>query len=456
MAKKKKTKLGEKEVTKQVTEVEEVMPAQDGNAKSLVQVFWNFFSSMKMGVILLIIITLASIIGTLVMKENYESFYNNPLFLALLGLLCLNLLICSFNRWPAIRAALRGPRLDFSESIFRGLKYSFESRKSGSPAEVANQVEEVLKGKGYRVLKREEEGKHFLAADKGRIGTLGSFITHLAFIVIIVAMVFTFRGTGGFPNTYVEIPEGDKVSLADVPGVRITDPRDNVEIKLNKFRTVYSESGAIKNWESDISIILDGKEVKRGVVRSLEPLNYRGMKFYQSSYNIIVKGEAESNTGSKTPFAMSIPAARGASIQIPGTVTAVVPVAYDADAKAVKVEIYFNGQYTGTKSVKVKEPLRLEQGTIEIDDVQQYTGLSVKRDPNVFLVAVGTAFLSLGLLLSFLVHHRRIWAVVAPGKEGALLKLGGTTLKNKLGFEREFNSIKEELAETTAKAGRVR
>ncbi|MDN5293324.1 MAG: hypothetical protein PWQ91_901 [Eubacteriales bacterium] len=45
---------------------------------------------MKMRVILLIIITLASIIGTLVMKENYECFYNNPLFLALLGLLCLN------------------------------------------------------------------------------------------------------------------------------------------------------------------------------------------------------------------------------------------------------------------------------------------------------------------------------------------------------------------------------
>ncbi|MDN5293325.1 MAG: hypothetical protein PWQ31_630 [Eubacteriales bacterium] len=44
MAKKKKTKLDEKEATKQVAEVEEVMPAQDGNAKDLVQVFWNFLA----------------------------------------------------------------------------------------------------------------------------------------------------------------------------------------------------------------------------------------------------------------------------------------------------------------------------------------------------------------------------------------------------------------------------
>ncbi|MDN5363839.1 MAG: cytochrome c biosis protein [Eubacteriales bacterium] len=129
--------------------------------------------------------------------------------------------------------------MDFSESVFRGLRYGFESRKSGSPAEVANQVEEVLKGKGYRVLKREEEGKRFLAADKGRIGR-GAFCHPFGLYCDNSGYDLYFSGDWRFSNTYGEISEGDKVSPTVVPKVRIADPRDNVEIKLNKFRAVYS------------------------------------------------------------------------------------------------------------------------------------------------------------------------------------------------------------------------
>ena len=103
---------------------------------------WNFFTSVKLAVFTLIVLAVASILGTLVEQnqppekyhEIYEDWafalmdrinlfdmYHSWWFLALLVLFTVNLACCTIDRFPKCLSVVRNPRTKLDESLEKTL-----------------------------------------------------------------------------------------------------------------------------------------------------------------------------------------------------------------------------------------------------------------------------------------------------------------------------------------------
>lgn len=70
------------------------------------------------------------------------------------------------------------------------------------------------------------------------------------------------------------------------------------------------------------------------------------------------------------------------------------------------------------------------------------TGLSARTSPGGALIWAGMAIASLGLILSFYLTHRRVWAVVDP----SAIYLAGTAGSRSEVFQRELADLKRAVA----------
>ena len=96
---------------------------KDSDIKNQSHIVWRFFSSVKLTIVLLIILAVASIVGTLIPQMPQREIvdfarglspglrklfffldlfdlYHAPWFRMLLGCLTLNLVVCSLDRFP--------------------------------------------------------------------------------------------------------------------------------------------------------------------------------------------------------------------------------------------------------------------------------------------------------------------------------------------------------------------
>jgi len=92
-------------------------------------VFWSFFSSVKLTVVLLTLMVLLFIVATLLPAPRntqeitwLNDLYRSPLFYVMAALFSLNLIICSLNRLPVAVRQFRAPRFPPPPGIFYNLE----------------------------------------------------------------------------------------------------------------------------------------------------------------------------------------------------------------------------------------------------------------------------------------------------------------------------------------------
>ena len=76
---------------------------------------------------------------------------------------------------------------------------------------------------------------------------------------------------------------------------------------------------------------------------------------------------------------------------------------------------------------------------------KKFTGLQIARNPGINMVWIGCTMLVVGMTLSSLIYHRRLWAKIIPGESGITLHLGGTTHKSQIDFQKEFRKLTEKI-----------
>jgi cytochrome c biogenesis protein len=76
----------------------------------------------------------------------------------------------------------------------------------------------------------------------------------------------------------------------------------------------------------------------------------------------------------------------------------------------------------------------------------RYTGLQVTKDPGVWIVYAGFIMLCVGPPIAFFGSHRKLWVRIQDRKGQTAVLVGGSSNRNRLAFEREFNSIVEAIA----------
>lgn len=279
---------------------------------------WNFFSSVKIAVRLIVITLLAAIIGTIFTQENaFVSFdpttyyeekygwigkvyyelglsntYESWWFIGLLVMIGTSLVICSLDRvLPLYRALSRQQTRKHIEFLSRQKTVYTEDIKGDETAWVA-QFADQLKRKRYRV---KIDGTAMLA-EKNRFSRWGPYINHIGLIIFLLAVLL--RTIPGWSmDNYVSLPEGEIVQVPDT-SYYIKNEKFTIDyykdeelppelkgiprVKLYETRAVLYT--CIANCDEPYPRA-ELEEVKRHDIIVNDPLSYKGLKAYQFGYD---------------------------------------------------------------------------------------------------------------------------------------------------------------------------
>jgi len=420
----------------------EVIPPEKGIFKSL----QDFCASIKFAIILLACIALGSILGTVIKQgagqneylslysENtyraitlldLDDVYHSTWFIALLFLFAINLTLCTLRRFMPI---LRGDKKVSvpEESAMASMSMNF--RTSTNVDDASHSA--ILKG--YQCTYSGEEGKVF---QKGALSKYGVLLIHTSIMLILiggfVGLVAGFKG-------FMVLQKGDTKSTIAIGGERSRERPLGFSLKCKEFQVSFYPNGAPKDYVSTVEVIEGGQTILEKQIRVNEPLSYKGIHIYQASYgstpsfSFTIGGEhvtlKEKEAYRKDNIVM-MPIRFEQNIHNfgPG-----VMVAYLDQGEPRTVWFLKNVERFNEKSIQ-GIPVRFE-------DVQEnlFTGLSVSKDPGIWIVWAGFAFILLGLYINFFLYHRRIYVRKIAG---AYL-VAGVAMKNKEAFKKEFDELR--------------
>ncbi len=452
------------------------MNAKNRNTLSMV---WDFFCSLKLTIITLILLAITSIIGTVVqqgkapqeyLKEYSETtyrvlrtlkftdMYHSWWFLGLLEIFALNLIACSIKRLPRVWKTVHEPVLVPADTLYRTLSNVEEVVVKGQSVEQVSERTSTLLGKAFAapVVTAEEEKVH-LFAQKMPWARFGVYVTHLSILIIFAGAIL--GSLWGF-KAYVNIVEGTATSQV-WPRNSEEKPIDlGFQVRCDNFSVSYyggENAGRPKEFKSLLSIVDGGKTVvdHRPVIVN-DPLTYKGITFYQASYG--TSGEPSFKlrvTERASGKAVELEGRQGQLLTLPGGGHVRVvdsTTAFQNFGEAARIEVTPpQGAPRSFVVLKAFPDFDAQRGgayIVSLLDLEQryYTGLQVAKDPGVWVVWLGCALLVLGSLTAFFLSHRRIWATIQPLEGGKVgVKIGGSAHRNQPAFEIFFDDLKKQL-----------
>jgi cytochrome c biogenesis protein len=446
--------------------------------EGFLEILLSLFRSLKLTITLLILLAILSIIGTIITQNatsaeyiqryginlynvlnffNLFDMYHSWWFSAILILLVINLIACSVRRIPGILdQVFHGPETkELEDSMVKTLPY-VEKVPTSAPSKREEEVQSYLK-KWLGSPDRIETGSSVtLYSEKGRFSRLGVPITHLSILIILIGgllgSIYGFKGS-------VNILEGETVDRVylRVKDEEISKPLD-FKVRCDDFNLTYYDLPGrkekhVKEYTSILTILDNGQEVLKKTVQVNHPLHYKGLAFYQASYGAIhnvTLGVQRKDRREKTVIKLM----EGETAPIPNSNTSIRILRYAHQVhnfgEGVQVVLFKPNQEPRPFWLLKNFPqLDQQRGdefflTFEGFTEKEYTGLQVTRDPGVWIVWVGSGLLILGLILSFFFSHQRVWARLPKSSEGEII-LAGSTNKNKVGFEKAFGELAEEI-----------
>lgn len=291
--------------------------------KTVVDKIWSFFSSVKVGVWLIILALIASMIGTIFPQEMYipqeaenrdpavyyqdqfgiagliyyqlgfHNLYSSWWYMILIGLIGVSLVICSLDRFVPLYRALRNQKPKKHPS-FLSRQRLFSKTETVSNQEI-EQVKEKLKKQRYKIT---EENGHILA-EKGRFSRWGPYVNHIGLIIILLAAIL--RTTPLFyTNEYIWVREGEQLVIPGTEGEYYITNHDFIMETHDdeKFQEAIEQEGMIaSNYQTNVTIskakndTIPGEEpeletVAEGSIRMNEPLKFDGYTLYQSGFQL--------------------------------------------------------------------------------------------------------------------------------------------------------------------------
>src|SRR5699024_753219 len=251
--------------------------------RTIVDKVWNFFSSVKVGVMLIVLALIASGIGTIFPQEQYipaeaedrnpevfyedwygifgkvyyelgfHNLYGSTWYIILIALIGVSLVICSIDRYVPLRRALKMQRPK-KNAIFLSRQRLYSETETVSDAD----KEKIMKNlKKYRYNIFEENGN--ILAEKNRFSRWGPYVNHIGLIIILFASILRMTPIF-FLDDYVWVREGEQKVIPS------TDNKYHIENKkftidfyegeeAEKFSEALKRWGEInKNYQTDVVI----------------------------------------------------------------------------------------------------------------------------------------------------------------------------------------------------------
>jgi cytochrome c biogenesis protein len=293
--------------------------------RSIIDKVWNFFSSVKVGITLIILNLIAASIGTFLPQEffvaagtpaeklayyekmygtfgrvyyelGFSDAYSSWWFQILVGLLAVSIIVASIDRGIPLHKSLKNQRVKRHESFFKRQRIVSEpTQQTYIQQDFIQQAQATLKKAKYNV---KVDGNAILA-EKGRLARYGPYINHLGLITFIIGVMLHVV-PGFYTNKSMWIAEGDLLAVPGMEGYYIenkqfiletydNDPqgeqlKQGVNVVAKNFQTTAvlykAKEGSITGQTDDLEV------VKEYDIRVNHPLKYDGFAFYQMDYRL--------------------------------------------------------------------------------------------------------------------------------------------------------------------------
>lgn len=391
-------------------------------------------------------------LGHWIESLGLHDVYRTGWFRFLLLLLCANLIVCSIQRLPKTLRLLRHEEESINPAKLLKLSSHFEITTSQPWEETKARLTHIVSDEFASPTIIPNKDAYTAFAIRGKWSPLMVYVVHLSVLVVLAgALLGSMAGFKGF----MQISEGessDEVILS-TGHEHITLP---FQIRCDDFDVSFYDTGAPKEFRSDLTVVEKDKPVHKQTIRVNDPMSYQGISFYQSSYgNSLKSAEVEfqdKNAGISEKMTLRF---REPAI-IPSTQDSVQLVEYQPDfsrfGPAVGILLQKEGQKESSGSwILVNMPdfhgNRVQNYQVKVlrAEASQYTGLQVKKDPGVWMVYAGFTAMLIGIGLAYYTSHRKIWVWATSKATSQRVLVAGRASKNSLAFEAEFNRLCERL-----------
>jgi cytochrome c biogenesis protein len=293
--------------------------------KTIIDKIWNFFSSVKVGVWLIIVTLIASAVGTILPQEMYipavmpaaeyyqdqygwfgklyyqlgfNNLYSSWWYLILIASIGVSLVICSLDRVIPLYRALKAQNVTRNEGYLKRQRIFGITDTSDMNAEL-DQAKKALAAKRYHI--RESNGD--ILAEKGRFSRWGPYVNHIGLIIFLIGAMLRF-----IPGMYIDkilwIREGETKEIPETNGeYYLTNEKFLLELyDKNKDKEVFGKAldragNVVKTYQTDAvlskrsgqSVIGEKpelKKVKEFNIKVNEPLKFDDFALYQVDYKL--------------------------------------------------------------------------------------------------------------------------------------------------------------------------
>ena len=410
-------------------------------------------SSLRLAILLLLLIALASAVGTIIPQQEapeiyLERFnadpwlglingnlmlqlqlnhiYSSVWFLSLLALLGLALTLCSWRRqWPSLKAALRWR--DYSRPRQLSKLALAETVACSDSSAALNDLALELRGQGWNV--RQLNGR--LAARRGVIGRVGPLLVHTGLVLLLIGAAW-----GALAGQRLErfLAPGRSLDLLSPAG------ENRLSLTLQDFAIERDPAGRPEQFSSTLLLSPQGNPQEERTISVNHPLRYQGITVYQADWSLAT---ITVQLG-RSPL-LQLPLSNFPELgdQIWGLVLPTrpdgsEPVFLSAGSEQGPVQVFDSDGSLITNLRPGGDGAEVRGLPLRVVEIMPASGLLLKRDPGVPLVYAGFAITLLGGGLS-MVATRQIWAVAET--QQAKLHVGGLCNRNLAGFATELPQL---------------
>lgn len=387
---------------------------------------------------------------------GFFDMYHSWWFILMLYLLTVNLVSCSIKRLPHIWKMIKEPVTVMSASLEQSLSNRTSLKASEEPQVVSEKVAAVLRAGFSEPIITEIDGVQHLFAQKNAWCRLSVYFVHLSVIVIFIgALIGSLFGYKGFVN----ITEGESISKVMSRSGKEIDL--GFSLQCDQFSMSRYPNGSPKEFKSILTVLENGRPVpdyQHARVIVNDPLTYKGITFYQSSYGDAgnyffrvtdLDGKNEQQLELSPSSQTTLP--DGSTVRVLEAVADVAPFVKGLSGPAAQLEIHSPSgaadkiiayaTYPELNSQQAREAKKSFIIHYAGAEEKMYTGLQVAKDPGVWVVWLGCLLMVVGIYVAFFMSHRRIWVRI----ENGTVTIGGNTNKNPGAFAQSFDALVEKV-----------
>lgn len=293
--------------------------------RSLIDKTWGFFSSVKVGVWLIVIALIASGLGTIFPQAMYipadavsrdpavfyeaqygifgkiyyqlglHDIYSSWWYMLIIALIGISLVICSIDRFVPLYRALKIQRPKRHETFINRQRLYSETKNVHE--EEKEKIVHSLKKQRYRVT---EEDGHILA-EKGRFSRWGPYVNHIGLIIILIAAMLR-QTSFMYLDEYVWVREGQQIVIPGTNNEYFIENKgfllETYDEEDERFKDALERQGEMvaKNYQTDVIIYkategVVGEEaslekVAEDEIRMNHPLKFDGYTLYQAGFQL--------------------------------------------------------------------------------------------------------------------------------------------------------------------------